>query len=343
MRLVAWLAAAISAVALCFAALVATALGARVGGLLVLSGWCATLALAAWRLPLWWRSGIEYVVTERHVIWRRGRLRRSIERGQVSYALTRWNPRAPGSGDLLLVRAVPTGALRRTLRLSLVDLEAPDRVWAIVRGVEPSAPLGDGDRPVGQRLDEGERVLWTGTPVASRWTPRRGATAALAVALGLAALRLALRSTPPVKRVLAQHTLPPVGSALLVGGVVLAGVVVVAAALGIGWAAWVRPRNLARATRYVVTDRRVLIRRGQDELSLERARIAYVIDAPRRGLHDVFLVLDGPRARGLAASGAFAVAAGVELEPVLESLGEADEVSALLAPPPPAAEELKAA
>ena len=64
------------------------------------------------------------------------------------------------------MRAVPTGALRRTLTLTLHDVEAPDRLWAIIRGVEPSAPLGSGERPLAQRLDEGERVLWSGAPLA---------------------------------------------------------------------------------------------------------------------------------------------------------------------------------
>jgi len=54
-----------------------------------------------------------------------------------------------------------------------------------------------------------------------------------------------------------------------------------------------------------VTDSRVLISRRNEELSLDRSRIAYVIDAPANGLHDVFLVLDGPQARALAPSGAF--------------------------------------
>ena len=60
-------------------------------------------------------------------------------------------------------------------------------------------------------------------------------------------------------------------------------------------------------THYLVTNRRVLIQRGHEELHLDRDRIVDVIDAPGQaaGVTDLFLVLDGPRARALEASGAF--------------------------------------
>src|SRR5215472_3751222 len=67
-RVVAGVAASLSAVALAFAVVVATALHVPVGGLLSFSAWCATVALATWRLPLVLRHGAEYLVTEKHVI-----------------------------------------------------------------------------------------------------------------------------------------------------------------------------------------------------------------------------------------------------------------------------------
>ena len=178
-RLISALSAIVSASTLCFALVVGTALKAHVGGMLAFSAWCATVALAAWRVPLLWRGGVEYIITDKHVIWRRGRIRRMIDRDAISYALIRWNTNvrrggASGIGDLVLVRAVPTGALRRTLSLTLADVETPDRLWAIVRGIAPGAPLGDGDRPLAQRLDDGERVIWSAIPMASAWTTRRG-------------------------------------------------------------------------------------------------------------------------------------------------------------------------
>ena len=294
-KVVAAFAATVSVVAICFAVVLATGLGAPVGGMLFFSAWCATIALVAWRFPIVWRSQIEFIVTDKHVIWRRGPIRRSIERKAISYALVRWNPRASGVGDLVVVRAVPTGALRRTLRLTLVDVEAPDRLWAVVRGVEPGAPLGDGDRPLGQRLDEGERVLWTAMPLASRWSPRRIATALLGFVLAAAAVRMLVSAVPSLRRVLGVHALSVATMSMLVAGVALGAALLIAVAIYAGYAAWIRPVRLARATRYWVTDRRVLIRRGGEELHLDRARIAYVIEAPklRGGLHDVFLVLDG--------------------------------------------------
>jgi hypothetical protein len=352
-----WLMASVcgvmSLVTLLFAIVCGTALRADVGGMLIFAAWCATLALAAWRGPLLWRAGVQYLVTESHVIWQRGRIRRTIDRNAVSYALIRWNPNAPGVGDLVLVRAVPTGALRRTLKLTLSDVVGPDRLWAIVRGLTPSAPLGNGQRSLGQRLDDGERVLWTGTPQASPWTQRRLATASVAVGVAIATLRFVMHATPALGRVLPE--MPWVTSGLLVAGVALVTLLLVAVALGVGYQACVRPQRLARLTRYLVTDRRVLIRRGLEELSLDRGRIADVIATPLRGftddavsspgqgLTDVFLVLDGPQARAFSPSGAFGERDGDKLVPVLSAIEDAETVGFILRATPERAALPKAA
>jgi hypothetical protein len=323
-------AATVSATTLCYAIVVAGSLAVPVGGMILFSAWCATLALGAWRVPLWWRAGIRYRVTERQVIWQRGGLRRSIEIGQISYALVRWSTRNPFRGDLVLVRAVPTGALHRTLSLTLTDVEAPDRLWALVRGIEPAPPLGSGQLPLAQRLDPGERVLWSGAPLASPWTARRGFTAVLGAILGVTFVGMLVRSVHWSVRVLSLHALTPVLATLFVAGASLGMLVVLAVAVATGYAAFVRPMRLTRSTRYFVTDARVLIRRAEEELSLDRSRIAYVIDAPSKRLHDVFLVLDGPRARALAPSGAFGGAEGDTLRPVLAAIDDADTVGRIL-------------
>lgn len=332
-KVVALVAATVSVVSLAFAVVIATGLRLPVSGLVMFAGWCATIALGSWRLPLWFRASARYAVTERHVIWQRGRLRRSIERSAISYAVIRWNPREPGVGDLVLERAVPTGALRRTLSVTLADVEAPDRLWAIVRGLTPGAPLGDGTRPLAQRLDDGERVLWTAAPRSSRWTPRRVATAVGATAMAATAAHLFARVTPPVAKVLRQHALPPVTSGVLVGGVSLAVLLLVSVAVWIGYVAVWRPVRLARATRYFVTDRRVLIRRGDEELHLDRQRIAYVITAPWRegdARRDLFLVLDGKGARAFSPSGAFGGGDQEKLVPMFAAIDDADSATELL-------------
>ncbi len=323
-------AAVVSLVTLSYAIVASQSLDVSVGGMVLFSGWCATIALGAWRIPLWWRSQVEYLVTERHVIWRRGRVRRSIEIGQISYALIRWSGRDAACGDLVLIRAVPTGALRRTLSLSLNDVEAPDRLWATVRGIEPSAPLGSGGRPLAQRLDPGERVLWSGAPLGSSWTTRRAATALIGGALALAFVRSLSGSLPPLTRVLRLHALPPSLAVLFVGGAALGMLLLFTVAVTVAYAAFIRPARLARRTRYFVTNARVLIRRGNEELSLDRSRIAYVIDAPYKKVHDVFLVLDGPQARALAPSGAFGEGDGDDLRPVFAAIDDADTVGRIL-------------
>jgi len=319
----------VSAVMICYAVVVAKSLAVPVGGMILFAAWCATLGLAAWRVPIWWRSQTEYLVTERHVIWRRGRIRRSIEIGQISYALVRWNRRHAQVGDLVVVRAVPTGALRRTLTLTLHDVDAPDRLWAIIRGVEPSAPFGSHERPLAQRLDPGERVLWSASPLGSAWTSRRAANAVAGAVLAAAFVRTLARVVPPISRVL--RLLTPTLGAVLVVAAALGMLLFLSVAVAVAYAAFVRPARLARATRYFVTDARVLIRRGNEELLLDRSRIAYVIDAPSRKRHDVFLVLDGPQARALAPSGAFGGDHHDDaLRPVFSGIADADTVGELL-------------
>jgi hypothetical protein len=342
-RLTAVVLAVLSVVTVLFAIVVGTALRADVSGMLFFAAWCATLGLAAWRGPLLWRSSVEYLVTDKQVIWRRGGIRRSIDRGAVSYARIRWNPRVPGVGDLVLVRAVPTGALRRTLHLTLSDVVGPDRLWAIVRGLTPSAPLGDGERPLAQRLDAGERVLWTGTPQASPWTLRRLATASVAMAVALSAARVVASAIPPLCRISRADALPVLTTGLLAAGILLTTLLLAAVAVGIAYAAFVRPVRLARVTRYLVTDRRVLIRRGHEELLLDRSRIADVIASPIHPrardavapsnsscLTDVFLVLDGPQARAFSPSGAFGETDGDKLVPVLSAIEDAETVGLIL-------------
>ncbi len=330
-RVVGAVASVISVITLCNAVVLARALHVEVGGMIVFAAWCATLALGAWRVPIWWRSQLEYIVTDRHVIWKRGPLRRTMDIRQTSYALFRWNASDPALGDLVIVRAVPTGALRRTLSLTLHGIEAPDRVWALVRGLEPGAPLGTANRPLAQRLDPGERVLWSGAPLASPWTTRRAIAAALCLAVTIAFLRSLATETHWLGRVLRQHALSSSLVAVFIGGIALGMLLLFVVALAFGYAALLLPSRVARDTRYLVTDRRVLIRRGNEELSLDRSRIAYVIDAPANGLHDVFLVLDGPQARALAPSGAFGGRDWDDaLRPVLASIADAETVGRLL-------------
>src|SRR5690349_21128611 len=99
-RVIAGSAGALALVTLLFAIVVSVALRAPVGGMLFFSAWCAFVAASAWRLPLVWQSRVEYLVTDKHVILRRGPLRRTIERHAISYARIHWI--APNVGDLVL-------------------------------------------------------------------------------------------------------------------------------------------------------------------------------------------------------------------------------------------------
>ena len=336
-RVAAAVCAAASAIATASVVVVTKALGERPTGLLAFAAWMATLAMAFAFGARWWRSELEFLVTDRHVVMRRGRIRRSIEIRQISYARIHWNPRAPGIGDLELVRAVPTGALRRRLSIVLHGLIAPDRVWAIMRGVPPTAPAGDGHRLLAQRLDEDERVLWAAHPVASwrAWVPtgtKSLGSIAIAILIGVAAVSTSSHSVNALRTVVTGGWAPgSSGFMALLVSLSLVIVLLVSSSVGLLYAVVIRPARLAARTRYLITDRRVLIQRGDEELHLDRSRIVDVIDTPASGgVHDIFLVLDGPRARAVAASGAFGEAGGQGLQPVLHSVADAEAVQRIL-------------
>jgi hypothetical protein len=322
---------------------VSTVLSVPSAGLLLFAAWMATMALAFWRLPLWWRSEEEYTITEKHIIVRRGRYRRFMERHEISFARINWDKRETGIGDLELVRAVPTGALRRRIALTLSNIAAPDRVWAFVRGVTPAAPAGDGHRLLAQRLDEGERVLWSSHPAPhwTRWVPQ-GMRGRLALVLGLTlvtiAFLLGIDAIRNIRGILEAGLEPASASFIaLVSSLTLSVSLLGATAFGVLYGSLVRPMRLERLTRYLITDRRVLISRGQEELHLDRERIVDVIDTPvNGGLRHLFLVLDGRRARAYAASGAFGEEHGGGLQPVLKLVEDPEAVQRILKTSPTA-------
>jgi hypothetical protein len=327
-----------SAVSTLFAVVVALALSVSPASSLLFAAWSASLGLACVELPKWWLGKVRFVVTEHHVIYQRGPFRRTIERSSISFARIFWSRHRRDAGDLELVRAVPTGALRRRLLLRLPGVVAPDRVWAIVRGDEAISPRGDGARPLTQRLDQGERVVWAARrrPTLRAYVPetrRRWLELAMGAFLLAGFARMLWRAVPSVESVLAAG-LPArsLAFAALVAAVALSALLVLAMGVYLFYDAVFRPGRLAKDTHYLITNKRVLIQRGHEELHLDRSRIVDVIDAPLgSGLSDVFLVLDGPRARALAASGAFGESErGPGLRPVFESLDDAESVDRIL-------------
>jgi hypothetical protein len=336
LRAAAFLLFALSAVSLCFSVVISLALHVTPTESFVFAAWGTVLGVMALQAPKIWLEKVEYIVTERHVVMQRGPFRRSIERRAISFARIRWSGSNPGVGDMDLVRAVPIGALRRRLLLQLRGVVAPDRVWAIIRGAETSIGHHSGDRPLTQRLDDGERVVWSAQPRRTAHTrlPRGRRELSL---LGLSAVlfytfgAMLLRSIPNAKALMAAGLRQAPFAALLVGeGISLLLVLGVAVYLAVE--GLVQPLRQLDRTRYLITDRRVLIQRGREELHLDRERIVDVIPTPgASGMTDVFLVLDGPRARALAIGGAFGEhEVGPHLRPVLESVEDAESVSRIL-------------
>lgn len=341
-RLLALVLALVACVTTAFAIVVASALKADIGSLVFFAAFCASLALGLTRIPAIWRQRLEYLITEDHVIYRRGSFHRTIERQGISYARIHWHKGSRKTGDLELVRAVPTGALRRRLTLTLPGLEAPDAVWALIRDVEPPNGGQDGSLLMSQRLEEGERVLWSARPRNS-WRhllpeARDLGNLGLALLVGTMLVRQLMVAIPVTQSVLeAGVPASSLSFVALMAAFGIASLLLLGISLSFGYIALVRPIRRSRETRYFITDRRVLIQRGREELSLDRRKIVDIIDRPRRGgEHDLFLVLDGPRARALATSGAFGRGRRKDsLIPVLRAIVDPESVHRLLRDEPP--------
>jgi hypothetical protein len=306
--------------------------------MLVFAAWATTLGFAALHLPRIWQSKVEYIITDHHVVSKRGPFRRVIPRKSISYARIFWLPGDPNVGDIELVRAVPTGALRRRLLIRLGGLAAPDKVWALIRGMDCKSDSNAGERCVSQRLEEGERVLWSASPRTSwrRFLPhgrRAWQTFALAATLVVTVAHLSQRLLSNWQHLLLAGLAEHMGTliALAAGQLIAVALLTSVTAFLLHRSVVLPGRQLSR-TRYLITNRRVLIQREHEELHLDRDQIVDVIDIQGlRGLHNVFLVLDGPRARALELSGAFGETdRDSNLRPILEGVEDWESVSTLL-------------
>lgn len=334
-RMGAALAAGLALVAGLFGGLVFVAglPGAR--ELFTVVGYMALFATGLALFPRLVLAGGEYVITDRRVLWARGRLRRSMDRHAVTYGRIQWHRSAAGIGSLELVRDVPFGPLARKQRLVLSDIAAPDAVYAIVRGVTPSPHAGDPDVPLMDRLDPEERVIWGGRPEGWLLGWQEVATAtggALVTAVGL----LHGHRLAQIIIGLEEDAVVTAGSwewILLFGASAISWAITITVGAGLLWYGLGRARRLGRETDYLVTDRRVLIRRGRTELSVDRWRIVDVADQPGpRGLSHLFLVLDAPGSRALAVSGALGplLPARDGVPPVFFELRDSDQVRRLI-------------
>jgi len=303
----------------------------------VMAAYLSLLALGVSLAPRFLHDTCEYVVTDRRVLWRRGPVQRWIDRHAVSYARILWNRDTPGVGHLELVRATPFGPLSRKQRLMLLNVTAPDRVYACIRGVNPAENLGDPELPLTERLDRDERVLWGGGPqgwllgwrdlltavagAAVLWMATRYGAQAFGIVLGLEQLGLQVRSWTWL---------------LLFSATALSFSVILSVGAWLAWHGLWRARAMGRDTEYIVTNRRVLIRRGRTELSLDRKSIVDVAVVPvADGCRHLYLILDAPEARALSDSGAMTPLAPARdlVPPVLYELRDTEGVCELLLKP----------
>ena len=325
---------AIAAVGACFALLLAAAGVPGAEPAVLTAVFFGSFATALVILPGWLREREEYVITSQRVLWRRGSWTRDIDRRRIGLVRVRWHPDVPIVGDLELIVAVPFGPLARRFRVTLRDVRRPDVLASWVRGTRPGERAGDRDVPLLNRLDRDERVHWGGHPEGAHIGVRELANAAYGVLVTATGLLYLYRITGIVIG-LERHGLPvfSAGWFLLLIAVFLSALCIFTVGIGLIWFGLVRARALGEDTEYVLTERRVLIRRGLTELSVDRARVVDVARKPsRRGLAHLFLVLDAQGGRALADSGALRplLPARDSVEPVLYEVAEPSLVSAVL-------------
>ena len=317
-----------------FAGLLAVAGIAAVRATAFLGFYLCVTGVACVMLPRQLLDTCEFAITDRHVVWKRGQHRRVIERRGISYGRIRWHRSVPGVGTLELVRVTPFGPFSRRQRIVLHHVQAPDRLLALIRGAEPGEFAGYGDVPLTDRLDVGERVLWGASPLGFRI----GRSELLTGCLGGLVLFAGLRYGYSISSILLtlERAGLPVRSGtwlmLFLVALITAGVI-----LGVGatllWNGVWGARAAGSHTEYILTDSRVLIRRGTTELSVDRRRIVDVAEQPTsRGLGNLYLILDGPRATALDDSGALSLLSPPRsaVLPVLYEVGDSEQFRRLL-------------
>ena len=193
-------------------------------------------------------------------------------------------------------------------------------------------------RPLAQRLDVGERVIWSAQPRQKlrRFMPtgqREWGMLALAALLLFGVVRMAIAAVSALGKVhqggLAFQSLTFVALAIGVGSTIL---LLFAIACYLVYEAILRA-GLPRRPHALPRHEQARSHPAPfEELHLDRSKILDVIETPKGdGLFDLFLVLDGPRARAVAASGAFGeIARGPNLRPVFEAVEDAESVSKIL-------------
>src|SRR5262249_52644814 len=159
---------------------------------------------------------------------------------------------------------VPFGPLARKQRLVLHDVEAPDVLFARIRAAEPAEFAGYADVKLTDRLDRGEVVLWGAGPSGWRLGYAEAFTAAVGSLVLVGAALYAYRMGS-VLLGLERAGLPVLSWTwvMLFSAIVIAGSIIVAVGAALLWHGVWGARADGSHTEYVLTDSRLLIRRGR--------------------------------------------------------------------------------
>lgn len=326
---------ALALVAALFAGLLMDAALPGARSMAFVSAYLCLMALGIYSIPRQLRDPCEFMITDRQVIWRRGLLRRTLERNAITYARIHWHRSVAGLGHLELVRAVPFGPLSRRQRILFHDVEAPDRLLSLIRDVDPAEHAGYCDVRLTDRLDSGEHVVWGDGPAGLRLGYSEMVTAGVGVLTIFVGLFYAYRTGLVLVSLeelgLSVHTTKWL---LLFLVIVVSGTVMLGTGGYLVWNGMWGAREQGSHTEYLLTNSRLLIRRGLTELSIDRRRIVDVADLPTSSGHsNLVLILDGPNGRALDDSGAMSSFSGpprAAVAPVLYEITDPERIRGLL-------------
>ncbi|MDW8245689.1 MAG: hypothetical protein RMJ84_03845 [Sandaracinaceae bacterium] len=271
---------------------------------LAIAVYAGIVGVASELVPRYTLDQCRFTLTNRRIIWSLGTRVRAMDRKGLSFTRLRWHHSLPNVGTIEFVRAVPFGPLMRQERITFHHIESPHVVLALSRGVQPSQN-GDGARSLVEALDKDERILWGGAPRGLQIGWRNWLTALLGLVLCGIAIRYASVSFGALRKL--EEVGLPVGSStwwFFFGACFTTFTFMLTIGAGLMWWGFFRASRQSRDTEYLVTDRRVLIRRGLTELSLDRSRIVDLAEIKGFwGSTHLLFLLDGPEGRALGDSG----------------------------------------
>lgn len=243
----------------------------------------------------------EFMVSDRRVLLREGKRFRTMHRNHIGMMRIHWWRSPSYRGDLELVVATPFGPLRRTWRMILRGVAGPDQIVATLLDYETNVSTGFSSGPLVERLFAAESLRWSTRPQGWMIGVREIATMIFGLVVGvIGVIYIAQTYTIIFDLQVRGFLAGTLTWGLLVSAVVISGATIVGAAIYLLWFGSIRAYRMGLDSEYLLTNVRLLIRRGRNELTIPRQVIVGSGSLPiAQNLQHIFVLIDGPDARAL--------------------------------------------